>query len=40
MQRVVIDLLTVEGSSLIEIDHRCLRCMYVDVAIYVNLVIC
>lgn len=36
-KKVVIELLTVEGSSLIEIHHRCLRSVYAEVAIYVNL---
>lgn len=36
-QKVVTELLTVEGSSLIEIHHRNLRSVYVEVAIYVNL---
>lgn len=36
-QRVVIELLAVEGSTLIEIHHRHLRSMYAEVAIYVNL---
>jgi hypothetical protein len=36
-QKVIIELLTVEGSTLIEFHHRCLRSVYAEVAIYVNL---
>jgi hypothetical protein len=36
-QKVVIELLTVEGSSLIEFHHRCQRSVCAEVAIFVNL---
>jgi hypothetical protein len=36
-QKVVVELLTVEGSSLIEIHHRRLRSVYAEVAVYVNV---
>jgi len=36
-QKVVIELLNVEGSSLIEFHHKRLRSVYAEVAIYVNL---
>lgn len=36
-QKVIIELLIVEGSSLIEFHHRHLRSVSAEVAIYVNL---